>query len=262
VKGGRLARAAAPATVATLLVSDVVGDDLATIASGPTAPDPTTYADAISVLDRHDVDAPDAVCEHLERGAAGERGETPDASDPAFDRVDHHVLVGAETALDAAAGAAREHGCDAQVLRADVTGESRYAARDHVQVAQTCMEGAGPVEPPGVLLSGGETTVTVTGDGTGGPNLEFALAAALDAPPGVVVAAVDTDGEDGSTDAAGAIVDAETVPDGEREAVRTALLDNDAYTYLAGRDALVRTGPTGTNVNDLRVLVVEEPSGS
>ncbi|MEF8906446.1 MAG: DUF4147 domain-containing protein [Haloarculaceae archaeon] len=273
LKGGRLAAAAAPATVATLVFSDVVGDDLGVIASGPTVPDPTTYADALAVLDRYDLDVPADVREHLEAGAAGERPETP-GPDADFDHVDTHVLANAWTAVDAAREVVRDRGYDPLVLSTRVRGEAREQGLGHVAVAEEVAATGSPVEPPAVLLSGGETTVTVQGDGVGGPNQEFALRAALElggagesgasasADGGgereVVLAAVDTDGRDGGSDAAGAVIDAATVSDADAAAAaRAALSDNDAGTYLDERDALVYTGRTGTNVNDLRVLVVE-----
>ncbi|WP_224336072.1 glycerate kinase type-2 family protein [Haloprofundus halobius] len=260
IKGGRLARAAAPATVVGLVLSDVVGDDLSVIASGPTAPDETTYADALDVLERYDIDAPEAVRTRLERGAAAELDETPRPDDPVFDRVRNVVLAGNFTSLDAARNEAEARGYDACILSSRVRGESREAAKTHVAVAEEANFTGNPVSPPAVVLSGGETTVTVRGDGTGGPNQEFALSAAIEfatawrASREVVLGSVDTDGRDGGTDVAGAVVDAGTVDD--VAAARDALADNDAFTYLDARDAIVETGPTGTNVNDLRVLVV------
>jgi glycerate 2-kinase len=279
LKGGRLAAAAAPATVATLAFSDVVGDDLGVIASGPTVPDPTTYADALAVLDRYDLDVPGTVRGHLEAGASAESsGSTPaDAPsetpghDADFGHVGTHVLANARTAVDAARKIATDRGYDPLVLSTRVRGEAREQGLSHVAVAEEAVASGEPVEPPAVVLSGGETTVTVRGDGEGGPNQEFALRAALelggaggakangsDGSDDVVLAAVDTDGRDGGSDAAGAIVDGGTVPDADAATEsRAALADNDAGTYLDGRDALVYTGRTGTNVNDLRVLVVE-----
>jgi len=268
VKGGRLAAAARPATVATLVFSDVVGDDLGVIASGPTVPDPTTYADALAVLDRYDLDVPETARDHLEAGTAGERPETPGAGAD-FDHVSTHVLANAWTAVDAAREVARERGYDPLVLSTRVRGEAREQGLGHVAVAEEVAASGDPVGSPAVVLSGGETTVTVRGDGEGGPNQEFALRAALafggagaSGVPGeagdVVLAAVDTDGRDGGSDAAGAIVDGSTVADADAAAdARAALADNDAGTYLDGRNALIHTGRTGTNVNDLRVLVVE-----
>ncbi|WP_232687453.1 glycerate kinase type-2 family protein [Halobacterium zhouii] len=278
LKGGQLAAAAAPGAVVGLVLSDVVGDDLGVIASGPTAPDDSTFESALSVLDAYDADAPERVRDRLRRGADGDVSETPGVGDETFDRVTNHVLANARTALDAARDAAAERGYDAMVLSASVRGEACEAAKTHVAVAEEIVTSADPVEPPAVVLSGGETTVTLSGDGgvgsdatdgsadertesAGGPNQEFATSAAaeLDAA-GVVLASVDTDGIDGATDAAGAVVDADTVPDGGADAVRTALANNDVARYLDERGALVRTGTTGTNVNDLRVLVVAERS--
>nr|WP_123537077.1 DUF4147 domain-containing protein [Halosimplex salinum] len=257
IKGGRLAAAAAPATVVTLAFSDVVGDDLGVIASGPTAPDPTTYADALAVLDRYDLDVPAAVRSSLESGAAGDREETPD-SEADFEHVRYHVLADAWTALDAARAVAEEAGYQTVVLSSRVRGEAREQGLAHAAVAEEIAATGNPTEPPAVVLSGGETTVTVRGDGSGGPNQEFALRAALELPAGAVLGAVDTDGRDGGTDAAGALVDGETIGDSaDASAARDALADNDAEPFLAGRDALVRTGRTGTNVNDLRALLVQ-----
>jgi glycerate 2-kinase len=255
VKGGQLARAAKPARVVGLVISDVVGDDLGVVASGPTAPDSSTYADAIAVLDRYDVTAPAAVRETLERGTDGERPETPGPDSDVFDGITNHVIANAETAIDAAAERALESGYEPTVLSSLIQGEGSEVGRVLAAVGEECARSGRPVEPPAVLLSGGETTVTVRGDGTGGPNQELALAAALAfETDGVVLGSVDTDGLDGSTDAAGALVDAATVSDADR--ADRALRDNDAYPYLADRQGLLITGETGTNVNDLRVLVV------
>ncbi|MGQ3411822.1 glycerate kinase type-2 family protein [Natrinema sp. LN54] len=264
LKGGRLAGRAAPATVVSLILSDVVGNDLSVIASGPVAPDASTFAEALAVLERYEIDAPAAVTAHLERGAAGEVGETPGPDDPAFERVSNHVVADGMTVLEAASDAAAERGYEPLVLSSRVRGEARDAATMQVAIAEEIRATGTPIEPPAVVLSGGETTVTVRGDGTGGPNQEFATSAALELEAGgeaatgdggdIAVAAVDTDGIDGATDAAGALVDGATVED--PETARAALEENDVYPYLEARDALVLTGPTGTNLNDLRVLVV------
>jgi glycerate 2-kinase len=257
VKGGQLARAASPATVAGLVLSDVVGNDLSVIASGPTAPDDSTFADALDVLERYGIDAPQSVRERLEAGVAGDVAETPRADDPAFERVTNHVLADGFTALEAARSVARERGYDSCILSSRIRGEAREAAKSHVAIGEEVTATGNPVDAPAVILAGGETTVTVRGDGRGGPNQEFALAAALElrGRASTVVGAVDTDGRDGGVDVAGALVDGETVSD--VAAAREALADNDAFPYLDEQDAIVRTGPTGTNVNDLRVLVVE-----
>lgn len=257
VKGGGLARAATPATVVTLLFSDVVGDDPAVIGSGPTAPDPSTYAEAVAVLDRYEVDVPAAVRDHLSAGADGERRETPTAGDPAFASVDTHLLASTRTAIDAAAEAAADRGSEPLVLSSRMRGEAREIAKSAVAIAEEAAATGQPVAPPAVLLAGGETTVTVRGSGVGGPNLEYALSAALELHGGdeeIVVAAVDTDGLDGSTDVAGALVDGDTVADAD--AARQALAENDALPVLREADAVIETGPTGTNVNDLHVVVV------
>ncbi|MFB6078560.1 MAG: glycerate kinase [Halarchaeum sp.] len=261
LKGGRLARLLAPARVVTLAFSDVVGDDLAVVGSGPTVPDPTTYADALAVLDGYEISVPDAVRAHLDAGARSERDETPDTDESVFARVTTHVLATNRTTVDAAAERAHEAGYDVLVLSTRIRGEAREAATTHVAVAEEVLASGDPIGAPCVVLSGGECTVTVRGDGTGGPNQEFALSAARDVPAGATLAAVDTDGRDGATDAAGAIVDSETLADraARREATR-ALRENDAYPVLDDADALLTTGRTGTNVNDLRVLVVDDPN--
>ncbi|MFC6904677.1 glycerate kinase [Halalkalicoccus tibetensis] len=259
-KGGGLARRAAPATVVSLIVSDVIGNDLSTIASGPTAPDATTFAEASEVLSRYGIDPPEEIAERLERGANGDVAETPDADDPAFDRVDNHVVADGFTALEAVRDLSRERGYEPLILSSSVRGEAREAAKTHVAVTEEVRRSGNPVEPPAVICSGGETTVTLRGDGTGGPNQEFALSAALELDSHTALASVDTDGIDGASDAAGAVVDSETVPD--PEPARAALAENDVYPYLDEQGAIIETGPTGTNVNDLRVLVVTGPGSS
>jgi len=259
-KGGRLAQALAPARVVTIAFSDVVGNQLDAIASGPPVPDSTTYRDALDVLDRHGVDAPKAIRERLEAGVRGDYEETPKADHPAFDRTSVHVLADSLTTCAAAKAAATERGYDAMVLTTHVTGPAREAARWHTAVAAESRDSGNPLDPPAVVVTGGETTVRVTGDGVGGPNQEFALAAALDLPPGCAVAAVDTDGIDGNSTVAGALVTSETtsgVGDRGRDAATDALDANDSHRFLDAQDALIDTGVTGTNVNDLRVLVVE-----
>ena len=282
LKGGRLARRAAPATVASVVLSDVVGNDLSVIASGPVAPDASTFDEALAVLERYGIDAPEAVAKHLDRGAAGKLAETPGPDAPVFETVSNHVVADGMTVLEAARDAAAERGYEPLVLSSRVRGEARDAATTHVAIAEEVWATGTPVSPPAVLLSGGETTVTVRGDGTGGPNQEFATSAALELEEGggdedgsgdeegggdegdgsdetgssgeITVAAVDTDGIDGATDAAGALVDGTTVED--TTAARETLAENDVYPYLESRNGLILTGPTGTNLNDLRVLVV------
>ena len=274
LKGGRLAERASPATVVGLAISDVVGDDPSTVASGPLSPDDTTFADARRVVDRYETGPPAAIRARLDRGARGEVSETPTAGDPAFEQVSVHVVASATTALDAAAEVARERGFDPLVVSSRIRGEAREAAKTHAAIAEEVRATGQPVDPPAVLLSGGETTVTVRGDGDGGPNLEFGLSWALDldADPDadLALASVDTDGSDGATEVAGALVGPETVvareavAPGKRrlsaETARDALADSDSLGALADAGCAIRTGPTGTNVNDLRVLVVGDPA--
>ena len=264
LKGGQLARVASPATVVGLAFSDVVGDDLSVIGSGPTVPDDSTYADALDVVERYDLDLPDAVTAVLRAGRDGERPETPGRDDPAFDTAETYVLVSGRTALEAAAETARDRDYSPLILSSRIRGESREAAYTQAGVVEELLDSGHPVSPPAVVLSGGETTVTVTGDGEGGPNLECALTVALELRESVpepterpdhAFLAADTDGEDGGTDHAGALVDARTVSD--RATGEAALADNDALPYLDSEDALLFTGPTGTNVNDFRVVVIE-----
>jgi hydroxypyruvate reductase len=256
LKGGRLAAAAAPATVVGLVVSDVVGNRLDVVASGPISPDESTFGDAERALAEAGVEPPSSVRIRLDAGVAGEIPETPTGDHQAFERVSTHVLADGLTALEAAADAAADHGYEPLVLSSRIRGEASEAALTHVGIAGEIAATGTPVDPPAVVLSGGETTVTVSGSGTGGPNQEFALGGAIDlSTERTCLAAVDTDGIDGPTDAAGAVV---TAADGEPTGeAREALRANDAFPFLAERDALVRTGPTGTNVNDLRVMVID-----
>jgi len=254
LKGGQLARAAAPAPVLALILSDVVGDRVDVVASGPTAPDPTTFADALAVLERRGVRprVPPTVLARLEAGAAGAIPETPKPGDPLFDRVLNLVVGDNALVLAAAADAARALGYAPHVLTRTLTGEARAVARRLVAEARAL---AGPA----CLLAGGETTVTVRGAGRGGRCQEFALAAALELAPddALVVLAAGTDGTDGPTDAAGALVDAGTVARGRAagQDARRALEDNDAYTFLRAAGDLLETGPTNTNLLDIYLLL-------
>ena len=261
VGGGWLARAAAPARVVTLAVSDVVGGALDVIASGPTVPDPTTYFDALEVLAERGIHPPAAVRAHLQAGDAGEVEETPKPGDPCFERVSAHVVAGNADALRGAAAQAERLGYRARIVADDVEGEaSSVGEQVGLLVRGTLTERPdGPV----ALLLGGETTVTVNGSGRGGRNQELALAAAmeLEGVDGVLCAALGTDGTDGPTDAAGAFADGGTVARGHaaRLDARDALRRNDAYPFLRAAGDLIVTGPTGTNVNDV-VLVLIDPA--
>ncbi len=257
VKGGRLAVAAAPAPVLALLVSDVVGDDPSVIASGPTAADGSRFADALEVLERYHIDHA-AARSLLEAGVRGEREETPDAGDPRLDGVENVVVASAQTALDAAARTLQRRGWDAHVLSGSVTGEARVVAAVHAALVRQILAYGQPFERPCALISGGETTVTVVGEGRGGRNGEFALALALELPDAAPVwwLAADSDGIDGSEDNAGALLGPEQRGRLQRPDARDALRRNDSYAALRDLGALFVTGPTRTNVNDLRVVLI------
>jgi glycerate 2-kinase len=258
VKGGGLARAAFPARVVSLILSDVPGDDLAAVASGPTVPDPTTFEEALEVLGRYEIDAP-AARAHLERGARGEHPETPKPGDPLFARVENVLIGGAQAMLEAVAAFFRARGITPVILGESVTGEAREVAKVHAAMARQVRRYGQPVPPPAVLLSGGETSVTVRGPGRGGRNLEFALALALalGGLPEVYALAADTDGIDGTEDAAGALVTPATLAALGPRAARRYLEANDTYTFFERVDGLVKTGPTLTNVNDLRMVLID-----
>jgi hydroxypyruvate reductase len=262
IKGGQLARAAQPAQVAALVLSDIVGDPLDAIASGPTVPDPTTYADALGILDTYGIrgEIPASIRARLEAGARGEVPETPKPDDPLFARV-RNVIVGSNLqALEAAQAEAGRLGLAPMILSSSIEGETREVARMHAAIAREIRCTGHPLAPPACLISGGETTVTLKGSGKGGRNQEFALAAALDIAgvPGVVVLSGGTDGTDGPTDAAGAIVDGETCARaaGQGLDARASLSANDSYHFFQALGDLLITGPTNTNVMDVRLVLV------
>ena len=258
IKGGQLARLAWPARVEALLVSDVIGDGFDVIGSGPTAPDPSTFLDAVAVLGRYGIRnrVPAAVRERIDQGVAGSIDETPKPGDPLFARVRNTVVGGNRVALDAAARAARKLGFRTLVLSSSIAGETREIARMHAAIAREIAEDGRPVRPPACILTGGETTVTLRGAGLGGRNQEFALAAALDIAGlnNVVVFSAGTDGTDGPTDAAGAIADGDTVR--RKPDARRYLDANDSYHYFESLGDLVVTGPTNTNVADVRIMLI------
>jgi len=262
LKGGQLARAAQPARVVTLILSDIVGDPLDAIASGPTVPDPTTYADALAILDKYRIRSqiPGTVRAHLEAGARGDLPETPKPGEPLFARV-HTLVVGSNIqALEAARAEARTLGFRPLILSSFIEGETREIARMHAALAREVWSTGNPVKPPACLISGGETTVTLRGSGKGGRNQEFVLAAALDIAglPGTVILSAGTDGTDGPTDAAGAIADGETWARALRMGLspREALDGNDAHPFFEKLGDLIITGPTKTNVMDVRLVLV------
>lgn len=262
IKGGGLAKAAAPAPVVAIVLSDVIGDPIDAIASGPTAPDPTTFADALDVLERYGLEdrvAPQ-VLQHLRDGAAGRVPETAKPGDPVFARVQVVIIGSNEVAARAAARRAQALGYSTLLLTTCLEGEAREAARVLAGIGRSTRTAGIPEAPPACVIAGGETTVTVRGSGKGGRCQEFALSAAMAIEDwaDVVVAAFGTDGTDGPTDAAGAVCDGATI---DRARVlglsaRRALANNDAYPFFAALDDLIVTGPTNTNVNDLYVMLV------
>jgi hydroxypyruvate reductase len=267
LQGGQLARLAQPAQVATLILSDVVGTRLDAIASGPTVPDPTTFTDAVAVLNRYGVldQIPASVRSHLLAGAAGEVPETPKAGDPLFERVTNVVIGDNASAGRAAVAEAKRLGFQSALLTTFIQGEAREIGRAVAGLAQGIALGQSDYTPPVCLVLGGETTVTVRGQGSGGRNQELALAAGLalngyPLPPGIEVAVVSlgTDGTDGPTDAAGGLVTADTLARGRALGLdaAAALANNDSYHYLGALGDLIITGPTNTNVNDLIFVFV------
>lgn len=261
--GGRLA-AACRAPITALLISDVAGDDPAVIASGPFAPDASTFADALVVLARRSISAPESVQRHLAAGAAGESEETPKPGAACFTRVEQHIIANGRTALLAAADFFQAQGIRPVVLGETFSGEAREVAQAFAGLVREIRSHDNPWPTPVVLLSGGETTVTVEnpvrGKSRGGRNAEFALALAitLNGLAGVYALAADTDGIDGTEDNAGAVIAPDTLARAGLFNVdaRSHLADHDAYGFFAPLDDLVMTGPTRTNVNDFRAILV------
>ena len=261
-KGGQMARAAYPATVVNLMLSDVVGDTMDVIASGPFVPDSSTFQDVQRIFDKYDLqDIPAAIQQHVRAGLAGEIPETPKAGEAIFERV-HNIIVGSNIiALEEAKRAAEQLGYRALILSSMVQGETREVARVHSAIAKEVLNSGHPISPPACIVSGGETTVTIRGDGLGGRNQEFCLSAAMDMaalPPRVVILSGGTDGDDGPTDAAGAVVDPLTVTRGKDAGLEAAsyLANNDAYHFFEKTNDLLMTGPTNTNVMDVRLILV------
>ena len=262
IKGGRLAAACAPARVVTLTISDVPGDDVSVIASGPTVPDASTCDQALDILRRYGIEVPPAVLARLESGAL----ETPKPGDACFIGHQTHLMATPQQSLEAAAEAARALGLHAVVLSDEIEGESREVGNVHAALARSTALGRSSFPKPCVILSGGETTVTVRpraegqAKGRGGRAGEFCmgLAQALDDTPGIWALAADTDGIDGVEDNAGAIVTPDTVARGLSRGLKLAdhLARNDAYAYFEALGDLVVTGPTHTNVNDFRAVLV------
>jgi hydroxypyruvate reductase len=255
IKGGRLALAAHPARVVSLIVSDVPGDDPAQVASGPTVPDGTTRAAARALVRTWGIALPPAVAAHLE----GEAGAAPDPADPRFAGHEVRVIASARLSLEAAAEVARSHGLRPSILSDSVEGEAREVARVHAAIAREVALRDRPFARPAAILSGGETTVTLRGQGRGGRNSEFALALALAAEgTGFAALAADTDGIDGVGDNAGAFADGSSAARLRAQGHDPAamLAGNDAWSAFAALEDLFVTGPTGTNVNDFRAILI------
>ncbi len=258
IKGGQLARAVAPARLVTLLISDVPNDDLDVIASGPTVPDPTTFKDALAILQKYQITEPEAVVQHL--SAAIE--ETPKPDEAVFDNCTSVLIATPQRSLEAAAEVARRAGYTPLVLGDSIEGEASEVAKVHSGIAKQVLRHRQPIPAPCVLLSGGETTVTVQGNGRGGRNAEFALSLCVElaARKGVFALVADTDGIDGSEDNAGVILGPNTLQRAESLSLdaKAYLANNDAYSFFKALDQLVMTGPTLTNVNDFRAILIDD----
>jgi glycerate 2-kinase len=259
VKGGRLAEILHPATTVSLILSDVIGDPLDVIASGPTSPDPSTYGDALAVIGKYGlVDrAPRAVMKFLADGAKGVQTETPKDGSPVFRKVQNLIIGSNRLALEAAKRNAEELGHKAEILTSEISGEAREVGR---WLARRALAEK-PHKRNGIprcLISGGETTVTVTGKGLGGRNMELALAFAMEVEgtPGITLLSAGTDGIDGPTDAAGAVVDGRTVARARGMGLNAEdyLAGNDSYNFFQKAGGLIVTGPTGTNVMDMQIV--------
>ncbi len=263
IKGGGLARAAYPARVLSLIVSDVVGDDLSTVASGPTAPDPSTFADALSVLKKYVLisKVPPPVLKRLKDGAKGRLEETPKPGERLFRRVDNFIVANNSSALDAAKAKAEALGYNAIILSSTVTGSVHDTAGFLSSVALEVKRAGNPVARPACILMGGEPTVKVSGRGKGGRMQEFALECALrlKGEKGVTVLSAGTDGTDGPTEAAGAVIDSDTVRRADMLGIDAErfLKNNDSYNFFKKSGGLFMTGPTGTNVMDVMMAIVE-----
>jgi glycerate 2-kinase len=262
VKGGRLAQAAYPSVLLSLILSDVIGDDLDSIASGPSVPDHTTFSDCLRIVDKYGLKPkmPSAVMEIFEKGARGEIEETPKPGDPVFERTQNLIVGSNIQALRAAEQKAADLGYNTLILSSFVEGETREVAKVHAAIAKEILSSENPVGRPACLISGGETTVTIRGRGWGGRNMEFVLASAIDIAglKDVVVLSAGTDGTDGPTDAAGAVADGTSVPRAGEKGLDPVqyLRENDSYHFFESLDDLIVTGPTRTNVMDLRLVLV------
>lgn len=266
-KGGHLAKALEPATVITLIISDVVGDYLDVIGSGPTAPDESTFLDCQAILDKYHLcdDIPDEVTALIARGCEGQEPETLKADDTCFDKVHNVIIAGNSMAVDGAAAAAEELGYTPIVADSAMQGEARDMAQKLIELAGEYCEKQHDQRPPVCILAGGETTVTIRGNGRGGRNQELALAAAIaiserqTCRENISVLSLGTDGSDGPTDAAGALVFPDTVArsDEQSNSARQYLADNNSYEFFTNAGTILKTGPTRTNVMDIVAILVD-----
>jgi hydroxypyruvate reductase len=262
IKGGRLAKKAMPAIILTLIISDVIGDDLEVIASGPTAPDPTTFRDAFETIDHYGLMQimPSNIVNHIQQGLQYSHMETPKPGDMLFQKVQNVIIANNRDAIQGALNQAKEIGYTPLMLSSMIGGETRDVAGMHAAIAKEIVQSAKPIASPACLISGGETTVTLKGTGKGGCNQEFSLAAALElgSDGNVVVLCAGTDGTDGPTDAAGAISDTTTASRAKAIGMhmQAYLSNNDSYNFFDKLNDLIITGPTQTNVMDLRIVLV------
>jgi hydroxypyruvate reductase len=262
VKGGRLATLACPSTMISFILSDVIGDDLDSIASGPTVPDTSTFSDSLYILEKYKIKhkVPSAVIEFLEKGVRGDVEETPKADDPVFRQVQNVIIGSNIQAVKASRQTAEELGYNTLLLSTFIEGETKDVAKVHAAIAREIINSGNPVERPACVISGGETTVTIRGEGLGGRNQEFALAAGIDINglEEVLILSGGTDGTDGPTDAAGAIADGTTMERARKLGLDAELYirENNSYHFFKQLDDLIITGPTFTNVMDLRLVIV------
>jgi hydroxypyruvate reductase len=262
VKGGRLATLAYPSTMISFILSDVIGDDLDSIASGPTVPDTSTFSDSLYILEKYKIKhkVPSAVIEFLEKGVRGDVEETPKADDPVFRQVQNVIIGSNIQAVKASRQTAEELGYNTLLLSTFIEGETKDVAKVHAAIAREIINSGNPVEKPACVISGGETTVTIRGEGLGGRNQEFALAAGIDIKDlkEVIILSGGTDGTDGPTDAAGAIADGTTMERARKLGLDAELYirENNSYHFFKQLDDLIITGPTFTNVMDLRLIIV------
>ena len=262
VKGGRLARLAYPSKLISLILSDVIGDNLDSIASGPTVPDKTTFADCLRILEKYKIhhEIPDPVLEYFEKGRRGEVEESPKADDRIFVRTQNIIIGSNKQALSAAKEQADKLGYNSLILSSFIEGETIEVAKVHAAIAKEILSTGNPVGKPACVVSGGETTVKIKGEGLGGRNQEFALAAAIsiDGLEKVVILSVGTDGTDGPTEAAGAIADGSTLRRSKELGMvaEKYLRENNSYNFFKPLRDLIITGPTNTNVMDLRIIMV------